>query len=225
MQPARTSGYGITLTELLTGGVVGIIDYTWPGEDKYRLGPRVRGAGFVPPIPDNWPKEPPAPPVTPGGGIGAGKMDELAEFLTLYYCCFDITCDFTLNGETVPGSIGTNIKSALIVQFESARDNGPGGGDHIGAWLDGGRLQDALNARFVGGGGSSGVPWDDIENIEFKPSAETMSAAASTPPTKKERARELAKKKKPFKIDGPIVFRERREALQGRVKPGDVPKK
>lgn len=195
------------------GGLVYAIIETHPEEDKFRLGPHTK----APPLRGrDWPPVSPIPnrPLdTPNGPA----FDKLADMLALFYCCFELSCTFTIGDETgankvIPGTAGTDIKEALVVAWETAEENKVGKQPHVGAWLDGGKLQDALNKR-------TGKPteWDNIDDISFDlKSGVASSTSESDPPSRSDLARRRAREAGSWKIKGPVVFTNRRKAIKDR---------
>ena len=197
------------------GGLAFSVIETHPDEDKFRLGPhtkapKLRGRDWprVPPLP-NRPRDVPFGPV----------FDKLADMLTLFYCCYEISCTFTIGDESgknkeIPGTGGTDIKAALVVAWENADENKVGKQPHVGAWLDGAKLQEAVDART-----GKSTEWDNIDNISFDLKRGVAgSTSESAPPSRSDLARRRARTAGSWKIKGPVVFKNRRNAIQKKRK-------
>ncbi len=169
--------------ELRIGGDNGV---DWPG------------GGVGPTVPDEDRPEP--------GSTEPGGWTKTVHFFALLYCCYDITCDFTLDGKTIARHV--DIKAAWRVVFESAANNPDKGIPHVIPKLSGSDLQKALNTHMAS---SDDVDWDDIEDItgELKPSA---SRGGDTGNPARDRARAKAKRFKKWKVAGgkQFIFKERR---------------
>ena len=138
-----------------------------------------------------WPPAPPSPraPGRPDDGLVGLLIDMLVEFLELLYCCYDMTADFTLGGELIKGGSGVDVKGALELRWESAEENKVGHVNHVGGWLSGEKLQEALDKR-------KGEPtdWDDLDlTFTLKPGIATSDE--SDPPSKSDNARREARKR------------------------------
>lgn len=134
--------------EVISGGVLKFRGMKW--KDGIPVAPPVPW----PPIHDPHPELPTAkdgePPVLTGE----------REFLTMFYCCYDIVCDFTLADKVIASHV--NIKSAWTVEYEAPGADPKSNGHEIPQVTSAG-LQSALNTHM---GAKDDVDWDNIEDIK-----------------------------------------------------------
>lgn len=208
-QPVTSSAFGSTGGTRYFAGIIEIPE----GEDRLRL----RDKFFNPPN-----VVPPPPPDFSGPGTQPGKpgdpmsKERLEAFLNLFYCCYDISCTFTLAGKEI--ARGVNIKSALVVVREPLPEKG--NPDDVFGSLNGGKLQAALNAHM---GSTADVDWDDLHAITFEifPHVDDKKSGGTGNPDRDKAEREAKDKRKKFTIEDDVVFLGRRKKMEVKKKKAE----